>query len=328
MLRQRARRGSLSPKQDESKDNRTTDADIYNENGNINFFKDAESGNTLTGTNKDYEEEKKKEQEKYEKSIGLLTYLGQDSQELKGGLAWYENKDNRIVRMEGDEELDLKGKNKLDPISTMIKYAGYKKYNKSIKEPSPLSKDSNSKSLFDYQKHTFKTSKLKHKKKKKSEKKNKKSKKNKRDCSTNSDTDEFNLSIKSKDKKKFKKSKHKRKRKHRDSSSDSSDDPSLNRDRKKKRKYSSSRKDSDTTNDYKSSSESEKDMIKKMRAERLKREEFERKRSERLLAGKDPDKEPEPEPLVKQKYNSQFNPLLAKQNKAPKLQSGVKYWLQ
>ena len=44
---------------------------------------------TRTG-NKEREEEKKKEQEEYEKSVGYLTYLGQDTNELTGDKSWWQ----------------------------------------------------------------------------------------------------------------------------------------------------------------------------------------------------------------------------------------------
>ena len=54
----------------------------------VNLFEDLESGETTASANKDHEAEKTKEKEDYEKKIGLLTYLGQDSQELTGERSW------------------------------------------------------------------------------------------------------------------------------------------------------------------------------------------------------------------------------------------------
>ena len=54
----------------------------------VNLFEDLEAGETTATTNKEHEEEKKKEQEEYEKKVGYLTYLGQDSQELTGLKTW------------------------------------------------------------------------------------------------------------------------------------------------------------------------------------------------------------------------------------------------
>jgi hypothetical protein len=55
----------------------------------VNFFEDLESGETTAAVNKEHEAEKKREQEEYEKKVGYLTYLGQDSQELTGEKTWY-----------------------------------------------------------------------------------------------------------------------------------------------------------------------------------------------------------------------------------------------
>jgi hypothetical protein len=54
----------------------------------VNLFEDLEAGETTAATNKDNEAEKKKEIEEYEKKVGILTYLGQDSQELTGERSW------------------------------------------------------------------------------------------------------------------------------------------------------------------------------------------------------------------------------------------------
>merc|ERR1719511_552305 len=58
--------------------------------GHINFFQQLEDGEVGDGkSNKDHEEEKKKEQEEYEKKVGYLTYLGQDTEELTGEQVWW-----------------------------------------------------------------------------------------------------------------------------------------------------------------------------------------------------------------------------------------------
>ena len=78
------------------------------------MFADLEAGEDIgnkgnTG-NKEREEEKKKEQEEYEKSVGYLTYLGQDTNELTGDKSWWQ----RIPEVSVNEKKNLQfGRDKI-----------------------------------------------------------------------------------------------------------------------------------------------------------------------------------------------------------------------
>ncbi|KAK7483377.1 hypothetical protein BaRGS_00025317 [Batillaria attramentaria] len=80
--------------------------------GHINFFKDIEAGLQQDGKNKEHEAEKKAEQEKWEKNMGLLTYLGQSAVESQNDLPWY------LKKRCGDE----KHKASQDPLLEMRKH--------------------------------------------------------------------------------------------------------------------------------------------------------------------------------------------------------------
>merc|ERR1712025_540037 len=77
-------------------------------------------------TNKEHEEEKKKEQEEYEKKVGYLTYLGQDTEELTGEQVWWKKKpQDRLVMPESNKvksAINQKQKEFLDPLSDLRKY--------------------------------------------------------------------------------------------------------------------------------------------------------------------------------------------------------------
>lgn len=97
----------------------------------INFFQELENGDVVSNkTNADYEQEKKLEKEKYEKQIGYLTYLGQDTNEATGKTSWYNLPPppsagciGRTSSKKSDEgENDVKRKYKLDPINKYRKY--------------------------------------------------------------------------------------------------------------------------------------------------------------------------------------------------------------
>ncbi|XP_074644386.1 leukocyte receptor cluster member 1 homolog [Tubulanus polymorphus] len=101
----------------------------------INLFEGEQSG-----ANEEHEKEKKEEQEKYEKSIGLLTYLGQSAAESQTCKPWYYNPTEVRKRSTTNQstsstsptstrkgEQDYKKKRALDPMAHMSKYVNEKR---------------------------------------------------------------------------------------------------------------------------------------------------------------------------------------------------------
>lgn len=218
----------------------------------INLFANFEDA--VKTTNKEHEKDVKEKKEEYEKKIGYLTYLGQDTNEALGKKNWYEvlpetagasrssnikdtydklvlkDKDGKPKIIEPDEkngEVGWKKKQKLDPLNAF-------------------------KHLHD---NTYK---------------------HKRKAIPNDKTETDNHSITGK-KHKNKKKKHKK-------------DKTTDEDKEKR--------------------------IQKLREARLKREQLEKYRTELFLKGlhKPLNTEIEKGTRVKAKYNSQFNPELARQN--------------
>lgn len=89
----------------------------------VNFFQDLEDGHIAhTGVNKEHEQEKKDEKEAYEKKIGYLTYLGQDTDEITGNVQWYNKKPKRLELSTTDKEIETKVKTFNDPLLIIKKY--------------------------------------------------------------------------------------------------------------------------------------------------------------------------------------------------------------
>ncbi|KAH8249926.1 hypothetical protein KR026_001689, partial [Drosophila bipectinata] len=223
----------------------------------LNLFEDYRSH--VKTTNKELEKEKKEEQEKYEKQIGYLTYLGQDTNEALKVHSWYEVAPKReIVGNPNSQELHLKQKVGQDPLTLINSLLPPEK-----KEPKEANKRKRERTptILPRESSTARSSHSKSKKQKreKHEKKHKKSKK------------------------------HKRQREAKKSS-------------------------------FSDAERQKRENLDRLRRERLRREIAERQRSEALFAPKEPAgapsvaSTPAPTPKIKQKYNSQFNPELAKQN--------------
>jgi len=313
--------------------------------GHVNLFADLEAGEDIgnkgnTG-NKEREEEKKKEQEEYEKSVGYLTYLGQDTNELTGDKSWWqkipENRKRKHAvqkylvgrggkevresdeanesdsdKDQADPSLSKHGKLKdfLDPLNAVRKYLGTEGVQNIVNKSKSKSKLSNSHQHKKKKKKKEKeSSRRKSSKSKKS--KSKKSKKKHQKSESESDSESSN-SEKSDKSSKSKKSKSKKSR--------------------KKHQRSEYESDSEYSNSEKSDAQEriEKQLkLEKLRAERLIREKKERERANNVLYGtpleKSKSDKPDPNnPESARKYNAQFNPHIAKQNK---LDAKEKYWL-
>lgn len=234
--------------QEENANEKTLTADACSSR-NVDLFSDYK--NHIKTTNKELEKEKKEEQEKYEKKIGYLTYLGQDTNEALRLKSWYEVAPKRLeVGSEKEiNEKDIKTKHNHDPL-TFIKSilpaepkATVKSASKRKRSPSPQP--------VAQKEHVPKLG------------KNSK-----------------------KDGRKHKTKKHKKRSK----------------EHKKEKE-----KDDQTLKLLK---------IQQLRKERLRRETTERARQEALLAPKESKNIDVNDTTTKiiQKYNSQFNPELAKQN--------------
>lgn len=95
----------------------------------INFFAEIEEG-LRHGSNPEYEAEKRAEQEKRERAIGLLTYLGQSARDTQSGVKpWYvKSHEQRKDPTAASESSREKGKkSSLDPLNDMKKYLETKK---------------------------------------------------------------------------------------------------------------------------------------------------------------------------------------------------------
>ncbi|XP_034249406.1 leukocyte receptor cluster member 1 [Thrips palmi] len=261
----------------------------------INFFAEEEAGLvSSTAVNKDHEEEKKQEKEKYEKQIGYLTYLGQDTNEATGNVSWYNKCPDR--EEVPNEETGLKHKMMSDPLNSFRKFCASSFSKKST--PAIVSAKSST-SGQDSKRHAEKS--LSPERQRKSH-----LSKQKREKS-------YSPEESREKRKKNKDTKHKKEKKRKSSHSIKS-------------KYDSDSDECSTGRHADAESSEDEDKaekrrkLEKLRAERLRREKEEKKKADKLMAKVhgvayiDDDEKPQPKPVMKQRYNSQFNPNLAKQN--------------
>uniref|UniRef100_A0A674JAR3 CBF1-interacting co-repressor CIR N-terminal domain-containing protein n=1 Tax=Terrapene triunguis TaxID=2587831 RepID=A0A674JAR3_9SAUR len=92
----------------------------------VDLFRDLEEGKGSKAGNKEYEEEKRREKERQEKAIGLLTYLGQSAAEAQTSRPWYQEAPDRsreAAVVTTQEQL----KGRLDPLREMERHLRKKK---------------------------------------------------------------------------------------------------------------------------------------------------------------------------------------------------------
>lgn len=279
------------------------DSSVIGRGGHVNFFQQLEDGEGVVTTNKEHEEEKKKEQEDYEKKVGYLTYLGQDTEELTGEQVWWKKTPkDRLAMTESDKvksAVSQKHKEFLDPLSDLRKYLKCDGVRLTMKKHEKNLEKEETKAL-NFEPVRKKRSRSSSSSRSRSREKRKKQK---RDCSHS-------------DSPKHKKHSHRSTERHKKKSK-----------KEKKSKLKRRRESSSSESDAEKKSLAKKN-LEKMRRERLERERTEREKANRLVFGEPVVEKKDGQPDAKvagQRYSSQFNPEFARQNK---LDPGKKYWLE
>merc|ERR1719318_1747755 len=279
------------------------ESSVMGRGGHVNFFQQLEDGECITNTNKEHEEEKKKEQEEYEKKVGYLTYLGQDTEELTGEQVWWKKKpQDRLAMTESDKAksaVSQKHKEFLDPLSDLRKYLKCDGVRLTMKKHEKKLEKEETKAL-NFEPVRKKRSRSSSSSRSRSREKRKK---RRRDGSGGH-------------RPKHKKHSHRSGERHKKKSK-----------KEKKSKLIRRRESSSSESDAEKKSLAKKN-LEKMRRERLERERMEREKANRLVYGEPVVEKKSDHPDAKvagQRYSSQFNPEFARQNK---LDPGKKYWLE
>ncbi|KAF0311040.1 Leukocyte receptor cluster member 1 [Amphibalanus amphitrite] len=295
--------GDQQPQLEPGQSSAREDISITGTSGHINFFQHLEEGERTAGPNEEYLREQREEKEKYEKSIGYLTYLGQGSREETKQKAWFESLPaNRSAEATagGSEEVNRRAKCREDPLAVVKRLTGDTK-DSSDAGPSSVTVSTPRRHETDTATDTTnsgcKSEATTHKKRRHRE-------------------------VQRKHRKTKKKKRSKRKTRSRSPSHKS------HKSSKKRCRRSPSPSESSSSSEGSSSAAEEEAArrirLERLRAERLKREREERQRAERLLsqraggsAAEAPSAPAPTEPPLRQRYNAQFNPYLARQNYRP-----------